>query len=213
MTDTITETLPPPPVAPAPSCPSCGATMAHDQRYCLRCGERRGAPRVAFAREPAPPPAAPVPAAPLAEPVRRASTPVWVAAVGVLMLAMGVGVLIGQSGDDAPATAPAAPVTLTIPSGTPAAATPTPTAAAEDSATGKGKKGAGKKGKKGGGAKADTAPVPTISASELQQHENATPEEYNKQSKALPDKIGTSGTPAPKDDKPAGDGGGFETIG
>ena len=29
-------------------CPSCGAQMAADQRYCLECGLRRGDPRLPF---------------------------------------------------------------------------------------------------------------------------------------------------------------------
>jgi hypothetical protein len=29
-------------------CPSCGAHMAIDQRYCLECGQRRGDPRLPF---------------------------------------------------------------------------------------------------------------------------------------------------------------------
>src|SRR4051812_29562068 len=29
-----------------PSCAACGAALAHDQRYCLECGARHGAPRV-----------------------------------------------------------------------------------------------------------------------------------------------------------------------
>src|SRR6476659_2589121 len=58
-------TSPPPPVpthaAPAPAapgtaqrpagfdhCPSCGALVANDQRYCLECGHRRGDPRLPF---------------------------------------------------------------------------------------------------------------------------------------------------------------------
>ena len=44
-----------PPQAPTGSegqpCPECGAPMAVDQRYCLNCGNRRGAPRVPVAEQ------------------------------------------------------------------------------------------------------------------------------------------------------------------
>ena len=48
-----THAAPAPSVIPqAPSgfeqCPSCGALVAADQRYCLECGHRRGDPRLPF---------------------------------------------------------------------------------------------------------------------------------------------------------------------
>jgi hypothetical protein len=30
------------------TCPSCGAALADDQRYCLNCGQRQGEPRVDY---------------------------------------------------------------------------------------------------------------------------------------------------------------------
>jgi hypothetical protein len=84
-------------------CPSCRARVAADQRYCLECGQRRGEPRLPFmdavsfmdatARrrrgEPPTPPAPP----------RRRMSPnsTLIAGVGTLVVAMGVGVLIGHS--------------------------------------------------------------------------------------------------------------------
>ena len=89
--------------------------MASDQRYCLECGERR-APTSSFAQSAAPggetatsPPATP-PRPPGSEPPREtrdsANTLAVIAGVGVLLLAMGVGILIGRSGNTKPAAAP-----------------------------------------------------------------------------------------------------------
>lgn len=90
------------------NCPSCGASLAPDQRYCLACGHRRGDPRLPFmdavvfmesAKQPAPAEAA-VAAAP--PPDRRpfiSANASLVAGVATLILAIGVGVLIGRSGD------------------------------------------------------------------------------------------------------------------
>jgi hypothetical protein len=93
-------------------CPSCGAHVASDQRYCLRCGARCGEPRLPFMnavtfmdamRQPAEAAAS----APPKRPKRRLSpNAALIATIGTLLLAMGVGVLIGRSGNDSVATAP-----------------------------------------------------------------------------------------------------------
>jgi hypothetical protein len=81
--------------------------MADDQRYCLHCGERRvttssflasGHPSNAFGQAP---PAAPTAFGHATEPAagQRFNTTAVIAGVGVLLLAMGVGVLIGRSGN------------------------------------------------------------------------------------------------------------------
>ncbi len=110
-------------------CPACGAAMAADQRYCVECGERRGAPRVSLlegaargARE------SPAPSAP---PPRRRTAHVnstLISIIGILLLAVGIGVLIGRSGNSATVKSPPAQV-VTV-TGAPssagtAAATPT----------------------------------------------------------------------------------------
>lgn len=79
-------------------CTNCGARLAAEQRYCVECGERRGQSRLPFAEAigqhaqaaPAPPPRK-----------RRglSGNAAAIAGVGTLILAMGVGVLIGRSGD------------------------------------------------------------------------------------------------------------------
>jgi hypothetical protein len=87
-------------------CPSCGATMAADQRYCLECGQRRGDPRLPFMdavvfmdalRQPA---VASVGQRAQRERGARVSAGTsLVAGVATLVLAIGVGVLIGRGGD------------------------------------------------------------------------------------------------------------------
>lgn len=91
--------------------------MAADQRYCLECGERRmpassvlmGGPPARADAEPAatsPPPGPPRP--PLDGAGQRANgTLTVIAGVGVLLLAMGVGVLIGRAGAAKQSAAPA----------------------------------------------------------------------------------------------------------
>lgn len=99
-------------------CPSCGVHVASDQRYCLACGARCGEPRLPIMdavtfmdsmkqpRDASPPPPQ--------RPQRRVSPNMALfATIGVLLLAMGVGVLIGRSGNHSVASAPqAAPIVI-----------------------------------------------------------------------------------------------------
>jgi hypothetical protein len=76
-------------------CPSCQTPLASDQRYCINCGERRGKARFTAAA-----------GAPLPEPKSAPKQPrqggrgngaaTLVGFIAVLLLAMGVGVLIGH---------------------------------------------------------------------------------------------------------------------
>ena len=78
----------------ADRCANCGTPLAPDQRYCISCGERRGRPRFPVpAAGPSPAVAAPPPPAPRP---RLGASSAFVAGIGVLLLAMGVGVLIGS---------------------------------------------------------------------------------------------------------------------
>lgn len=113
-------------------CAGCGAPLSADQRYCLECGERRvamsgflmsGGP-VAGEPAPASPPPAPVSSSAAAP---RSGTLNVIAGVGVLMLAMGVGVLIGRSG----ATKPSSPPPQVITVGSVGAGTSTSTGTSE----------------------------------------------------------------------------------
>lgn len=147
------------------NCPNCGASLAPDQRYCLACGHRRGDPRLPFmdavvfmesAKQPAPAQAAATTAAPA--PDRRpfmSANASLVAGVATLILAIGVGVLIGRSGDGGSSNAAApAPQVITVGEGaagagaTTAKASGAKEAGSGKSAAGKAKPAAKKKAKK-----------------------------------------------------------------
>jgi hypothetical protein len=81
-------------------CVACSAPLAGDQRYCLQCGERRGAPRMPFMDGRTRPASAPAPPSPPRRRPRGSAGATLVAGVATLLLAMGVGVLIGKSGHD-----------------------------------------------------------------------------------------------------------------
>jgi hypothetical protein len=100
-------------------CVSCGALLAADQRYCLECGQRRGDPRLPFmdavvlmdavkqpAQAPPPPP----------KKKRSGISPnaALIAGVGTLLLALGIGVLIGRSGNHEVAQTAAAPQVIKV---------------------------------------------------------------------------------------------------
>jgi hypothetical protein len=139
-------------------CPHCGTPLALDQRYCLECGaprtylsgmllDRLRAPAVAQAApgQPLQPPMGGVGAGPPAGPPpaptasggstwQRGSVLTLIASIGVLLLAMGVGVLIGRSGGSS--SGGSAPQIVTVPAAASGAAstTTTPTTPAENPA-------------------------------------------------------------------------------
>ncbi len=100
-------------------CGSCGAPLASDQRYCLECGHRRGDPRLPFMdavvlmdavkRPPQAPP-------PPQKKKRSGVSPnaALIAGVGTLLLALGIGVLIGRSGTHEVAQTAAAPQVIKV---------------------------------------------------------------------------------------------------
>lgn len=116
-------------------CTACDAPLASDQRYCLACGERRGKARFAIG-------AATAAAVPVTNPrserrrPRVSSGTALIAGVGTLLLALGVGVLIGRTNNSTPAASRTTPVVVTVPaaSGGSAAGTPT-TASSTNSGT------------------------------------------------------------------------------
>jgi hypothetical protein len=105
-------------------CPSCGTAVASDQRYCLHCGQRCGEPRLPFMNAVTfmdamkrPDPAAATPP-PKRKQRRISPNAALIAGVGTLLLAMGVGVLIGRSGNHSVAsTTPVAPQIIKVPAG------------------------------------------------------------------------------------------------
>ena len=125
-------------------CAACGTQLATDQKYCLNCGERRGKPRFALGSSPAPAAAAPAATSRPPKKQRLSSSTALVAGVGTLLLAMGVGVLIGHTdnGSSKNTNAPAQIITV---GGT---AGGTSTGAAAATTQGKAKAAKGKSSKK-----------------------------------------------------------------
>jgi hypothetical protein len=116
-------------VAAGDRCSACGAPLASDQRYCLACGERRGKTRFPMAAAAAP---AVVPAAASAA-TRRTHVPsaaALIAGIGTLLLAMGVGVLIGRtnSNNTTPVATRASPVQVITVAGSGSRGSGAPTA-------------------------------------------------------------------------------------
>jgi hypothetical protein len=98
----------------ADRCADCEAPLATDQRYCLACGERRGKARFSFEALNRPPATA-------APPQRRrlhiSSSLSLILGVATLLLAMGVGVLIGHNSTTKSVPAASAPQTIKIEGG------------------------------------------------------------------------------------------------
>lgn len=201
-------------------CPDCGAPLAGDQRYCLVCGARRGDARLAFRDILAAqgPPSATA-GAPARASIARSgaaggagatnTTLTFLVGLGCLLLALGVGVLIGSSGDEPTTAAAPAPQVITVNGGAPAAAT-TPAEEGGDTSTeptGSSKASGSESAKGDTGSKADKQALEKLEGA-------ASGEDYQKQSQKLPDQVGGgSGKAPPKDNKPAGGGTGFEEIG
>ena len=112
----------------APSgCPSCGAAMSDDQRYCLGCGARRpGLPAavaatIAASTEPPPPPV------PVAAPASGGS---WFpdprAAAAAVMAMMALGVILGSVGQQVAQSAGFGSIVVNLPPEAPLAVAPEP---------------------------------------------------------------------------------------
>ena len=184
-------------------CANCGAHLAADQRYCLECGERStpmssvllGSPPVSGDSQ-QPPATAPLPGqgAPAATDARQQqrNTVNIIAGVGVLLLAMGVGVLIGRAGNSKPAAAAVQTISVAQPGAAggagsattpaaPASETPeTPTKSGASAA----KKGAGAGPAKGAGGKKAAASTPKSSSPN-------SGKSYEEKSKNLPNVVET----------------------
>lgn len=198
-------------------CASCGAPLAGDQRYCLQCGARRAQARVAFREILAPPGAPPAPAATVPSPQPEGpparSGLAFLGGLLCLLLALGVGVLIGNSGDNSTSATPPAPQVITVggaaaaPAATAPAATTTAPAAGTSTTPGAATKSSksAKSAKSTAGSKADNKKLKDLNSS--------SGADYQKKSQKLPKEVGTAGKPAPKDNKPAGGGSDFQDIG
>jgi hypothetical protein len=193
-------------------CRECGAPLAADQRYCLHCGARRGEARLdhtVYTREAAPVAPAPVPPSPA-----RSAGLTAVAGVATLLLAMGVGVLIGRAGrDDNAPTKAAAPQVITVSgaaAGAPAATTPAATTAAPKAAA---VRHAAKKHASSDAGSSATKGSSHATNPALKQLQNSSGKNYSKQSQKLPKTLSTGGKAPPKDKKAPAGGGSFDTIG
>lgn len=221
-------------------CTSCGAPLAADQRYCLTCGHRRAAARLPFLEilrgeethlmplpgvvtAPAVGPSSPVGGAvpPVADDTllgrARANTGL-IAGVGVLLLAMLIGVLVGSGlgHDSGSALADQKPVVVSVGAGAAApaaaAATPTDTGAAAAPATTKPKTSSRKSASGASSSKATITPKKVAPAA-LQNLDKLSGKAYQKQVDKLGKNIATGGKAPPKDNKPAAGGGSFQDIG
>ncbi|MDQ2631446.1 MAG: zinc ribbon domain-containing protein [Actinomycetota bacterium] len=217
------------------NCPSCGAALAEDQRYCLNCGQRSGEPRVDFrqhldqsataTKEPpapsdgagAPEAVAPVAPSPSEKPQRDYAPLAAAGGIAVLGIMLLIGVLIGRGtggGEESAGT----PQVITV-------------GAAESSGSGSGGEQEGASGDDGGGragaksskkagkqkdvvagGSADTGNAPVVSDDQLEALQGKTGEEYAEESAKLPDEIATPGAPPPTDNKAPGGGSGGVTL-
>lgn len=118
------------------ACANCGVPLADDQRYCLECGGRQVQARSQFLDRFTPAAVGPgVQAAAPAPTGGRSPNVTALAGIGVLLLAMGVGVLIGRASGAKTTTAPAQVISVSSPGApaggaeatTPAVTTPTTT--------------------------------------------------------------------------------------
>ena len=192
---------------PGDACTTCGSALSPDQRYCLSCGTRRSGANLHFQQILAADAAAQAPAASTAQAAGgagtggaapRSSMPA-LASIACLLLALGVGVLIGKSGSGSASAGTTQAVTA-APLATDAAA-----GAADAEAT------AAKK--KSKSTTSDTPAASTAANPSLKKLENLSPEQYQKESLKLPKTVGTGGAPPPKDNKAPAGGGSFDTIG
>jgi hypothetical protein len=77
-------------------CVNCGAPLASDQRYCVHCGERRGKARFSFGNTAAPAVAETTTVREVQHRPRMSSGSTLVAFIATLLVAVGLGVLIGH---------------------------------------------------------------------------------------------------------------------
>lgn len=204
------------PVNGTEPCAHCGAPLARDQRYCLECGTPRtylsgmllerlrapaGHPQPGtpgqVAQAPPPNGVAPYGTAASSSAWSRNNVLTLIAGIGVLLLAMGVGVLIGRSGGASAAATPA-PQVITVGGAagavsTGAATTPT-TTTPEETASSTKKNGSGSSAEKASKAKlapgvgsVPSKPVPPSVLKNL--HSKSSGGSYEQKSKNLPDVV------------------------
>jgi hypothetical protein len=199
-------------------CATCGAPLAADQRYCLECGTRRAEARLAFRdilAGQAPPPGAAPPSAPApSDPPPARAGLAFLAGLLCLLVALGVGVLIGRSSDDTPTAATPPPAQVITVSGAAPAATTTPAAGSSDDSSATGADSSSSSSSSGStkdsSSSSSKSSKPSKSVKDLN---NSSGSDYQKKSEKLPKQVGTGGKAPAKDNKPAGGGSDFEDIG
>jgi hypothetical protein len=128
-------------------------------------------------------------------------------ALGCLLLALGIGVLIGRGGADRSPAKPAPAQVITVNgAAAPAAATTTPSGSTTTPATTTPSPKAAK-------SKPSAAKSSTGSNKATQSLNKLSGKAYQNKAKKLPKVLGTGGKAPPKDNKPAAGGGSFQTIG
>ncbi len=199
------------PVAAAEPCSQCSAPLAPDQRYCLQCGAPRahvsgpmGSLRtggttsqltVAGGGQSSPDAPSAPPGMQPRPPLSPAQTPgsnntlALLAGIGVLLLAMGVGVLIGRAGAGSPKVPPAQVISVGGSSGgSVAPTTSTPTTQAPTTPSPNTKEAAKAKEPATPGSSI-TKPAPPSSAKNLRSGKSG--QSYEQKSKNLPNVVGT----------------------
>lgn len=218
MTDAPTEILPVPdparpaesalPVRAAGACRTCSAPLAADQRYCLSCGTRVAAPRVDWASALGDPAAGTVQTAAggsgagarWALMLDRIGGPMGAAAV--VLVALGVGFLLGQGGGgpSGPATIVQRPPIVNVQGGGTAAPSDASGAGTADTTAGSGSR---QSARDSGGSTAGIPRAPT--------QDNAGGD-LNRL-RAQPEDQATGGTAPRRDNRAPGGGTRAETIG
>lgn len=215
--ESATAVTQPIPVVTSERCAQCAAPLAADQRYCLHCGAPRahvngpisggrpGGPPPQTASSPQatspgvlqiPPPVAPgvPPGTPprfsAASPANHNNTLALLAGVGVLLLAMGVGVLIGRASAGTAKVPPAQVISVggAAPgSSTPATTSTTPTSETPAASSAK-KKAKAKASSSGAGSSIGKPAPPTVLKSVSKGQSGSS---YEQKSKNLPDVVET----------------------
>jgi hypothetical protein len=215
----VTELHRPPLGEPNAPCRTCGAALAADQRYCLQCGTRRAEARLPFLEILARPAPAGAVATP---PPRKAHTgfigrmgtnAAAVAGVACLLLALGVGVLIGGTGsNDGPA---GSPQVISVGGAAPAVAPAQSSTATPDTSTTPDATSSSKSDKKSSSAAAKSSKSSKATNKALQNLDSTSGKDYSKKSAKLPKTLGTGGKAPPVDKSGTKIGGGsdVESIG
>lgn len=206
-------------------CPSCGAPLAADQRYCLHCGTRRPEARLEFldvldadvrARGGAVEQTRTVVTGPPAQGLngRLQANAGVLALVALLLLTLLIGLLVGHWVTDrrtsSPAAATPAPQVIRVEGGTSAPAAATPSASTPAPTTGGSGPGSSGSRARSRGASDATAKAPKNAVSAKSLTSKKALDDAVKKGKPI--STGTGRLP-PKDDKAAGGGSSFETIG